>query len=174
MVHCSGISGNFPTVIGNNVVLGSGSIIHGCTIEDGSYIGEGAQVLDGAKLASGSILLAGALLPAGKVVPAGQVWGGVPAVFQRVATEVDRSKIAALVEENALLAAKHAQETSKDWETIEDEEADYQQERERSPHYYPRLTPEELSQREGEIENHAIPGRILDSPGTFLVPLYSY
>ncbi len=44
MIHCSAHGGNFPTVIGNKVILGAGSLIHGCTIEDGAVVGEGAQV----------------------------------------------------------------------------------------------------------------------------------
>ena len=30
--------------------------------------------------------------------------------------------------------------------------------------YYNRLTPEQKSFKEGELENHSIPGRVFDSP----------
>ena len=40
MIHCSGIAGDHPTVIGNKVVVGAGAIVHGATLEDDCLIGE--------------------------------------------------------------------------------------------------------------------------------------
>lgn len=164
MIHCSGGNKSFPTEIGNNTVIGSGAVVHGCVIGAGSSIGEGSQVLDGASIGSGSIVGAGSIVTSGKVVPDGQLWSGVPAVFQRQLTKEETQRIALLAEENILLASSHAKEGVKDWETIELEEFDYEQQVGRNSSYYKRLTREELAIKLGEIENHTIPGRILDSP----------
>ncbi len=142
MIHCAGIRNNFPTVIGNNVVLGAGSILHGCTVENDTLIGDGAQVMDGAKVAQKSILLAGSLLPPGKELPSGQVWGGIPAHYIRDITDEDLASIQALVQENFALGAQHQKECSKTWQTIEEEEFDHDQIESRSSYYYRRLTPE--------------------------------
>lgn len=142
MIHCSGIQSNFPTVIGDNVVLGSGSILHGCTVENDCVIGDGAQVMDGAKVAQKSILLAGSLLPQGKELPPGEVWGGIPAQFVRLVTEDDLASIQALVQENLTLSVEHQKECSKTWQIIEEEEYEHDQIESRSSYYYRRLTPQ--------------------------------
>ena len=136
MIHCDDKS---PTIIGNGVVLGSGSILHGCKIEDSCLIGEGAQILDGAVIQKFSIVLPGALVSGGKVVPSGQVWGGVPAKYTRDATAAEIESIVTLAKENSKLAEEHALEGAKSWQTIEDEEYDYEQKVGRSEHYHRRL-----------------------------------
>lgn len=161
MIHCSS---NRPTVIGSHSVIGAGAIVHGCNIGTGSLLGEGAQVLDGASVGSGSILGAGSVLSPGKSVPPGQLWSGVPAVFRRALTEQEVQTVAKLALENAELASIHFKESVKSWESVEDEELDFEQRVGRNSAYYQRLGKEELAVKLGEVENHMVPGRILDSP----------
>jgi hypothetical protein len=65
-----------------------------------------------------------------------------------------------------LLSAVHAGENAKSWQRIEMDEYDYEQADNRNAEYYQRLTLEQLSKSEGEVEGHMVPGRIFDSPGT--------
>jgi carbonic anhydrase/acetyltransferase-like protein (isoleucine patch superfamily) len=163
MIHCSGMAGNNPTVIGNNVVVGAGAIIHGAVLEDESSVGAGAQVMDTAVVQKHAIVQPGALVGSGKIVKSGQVWGGVPAVYIRDATSAEKASIATKAAENNKLASIHAAETSKTWEQVRDELEEFEQENGRADYYYRRLTPEAKSFKVGEIENHQVPGRIFDS-----------
>lgn len=164
MVHVAGYPKELPTTIGDGCVIEAGAILHGCTLAANCLVGQGAQVLDGATVSTGAIVAAGSVVPMGKTVPPKQLWSGVPATYQRDLTEAEVAKIAVLAKENMLLAAVHAEESAKDWKTIEEDEYNYEQLKGRSEYYYQRLTPEELSERLGEIENHQVPGRVLDSP----------
>lgn len=163
------ISGGSPlkknnTIIGDNVTIGAGAVILGCTLESGCVIGEGAQVLDGSKVASKAMIAPGAVLPSGKVVTVGQLWAGSPALYVRDLTTAEVASLSALAAENTQLAADHALECAKNWAQIEYDEMEHEQITERNEYYYSRLTPEEMSKREGELNNHMAPGRILNSP----------
>jgi carbonic anhydrase/acetyltransferase-like protein (isoleucine patch superfamily) len=163
MIHCSGTFVNNPTIIGNNVIVGSGAIIHGCTLEDESYVGNGAQVLDGAKVCKHGIVSAGSVVGQGKIVASGQLWGGCPAVYIRDLTAHEISSISTTASENLELATIHAEESSKTWQQIEEDEYIYEQTVYRNPHYYKRLTKQQMAHKLGEHENHLIPGRVLDA-----------
>lgn len=141
MIHCSGIGADKPTVIGHRCVIGAGSIVHGCSLEDESFIGEGAQVMDGAKVQKHAMVAAGALVGQGKVVATGQLWAGVPAVYVRDLTSGEKASIAATAADNAEWAAMHAKECAKTWQTIAQEEDDWEQTVHRNEYYYKRLTP---------------------------------
>lgn len=142
MVHCASHPREFPTVIANKVVVGAGAIIHGCELQEGSVIGEGAQIMDGAKVEKNAVVAAGSVVSPGKVVPAGQYWAGVPAKFQRDLTPQELLNNQALVLENVNLALVHAKENAKTWQTIEAEEYNHEQQAERNPSYYRRLSVE--------------------------------
>lgn len=163
MIHCSGVAGDHPTVIGNNVVVGAGAIIHGAILEDDSMIGAGAQVLDTAIVQRHSIVQAGSLVGSGKVVKSGQMWGGVPAVYIRDLTLEEKNAISAIASDNAQWAKVHAVEINKSWEEVQDASEDFEQERNRAPYYYKRLSDEAKSFKVGEVENHQVPGRVFDS-----------
>lgn len=165
MVHASKHPKPAPTVVGSRAVIGSGAILHGCTIEDGAVIGEGAQVLDKSKVGAQAILAAGSILASNKEVPPRQVWGGIPAKFQREVTTEELEAMAGVVEENIAVARLHAEESAKSWRAIETDELDFDQMDGRSAEYYRRLAPEDLMKRLGEVEGHDHPGRILDSNG---------
>lgn len=163
MVHCSGVNGDYPCVIGDNVVVGAGAIVHGCAVESGSMIGEGAQVLDGAKVQKNAIVAPGALVPSGKTVGSGQLWAGVPAKMVRELTPAEIAVIGATVKENIHLSVLHAEETRKSWQEIAEEAYTFEQEVNRNEYYYKPLTKEQMQYKEGELENHTVPGRVLDT-----------
>ena len=73
----------WPTIIGNDVLIGHMAMVHGCTLEDRAFVGLGAIVMDGCVVEGDAMLAAGALLSPGKVVPARQLWAGRPAKYMR-------------------------------------------------------------------------------------------
>ena len=175
MLHCSGdLLVNAPTVVGDNVVIGAGAVLHGCVVGDDCLIGDGAQILDGAKISSKVIILPGSLVPKDKTIPSGQVWGGMPASYKRDILPEELDLIASYSTENSKLGVIHAVECAKTWQQIEADEYDYEQIEERNDYYYQRLTKEELTKLEGEIQNHMIPGRVLDSRSKSFCVILSY
>src|SRR5262249_17063395 len=46
MIHCTGMGGNFPTLIGDDVTIGHMVVLHGCTLEDKCMVSIKAVVLD--------------------------------------------------------------------------------------------------------------------------------
>lgn len=163
MVHCSSFPKELPTVIESNVVVGAGAILHGCTLREGVVVGEGAQVMDGAVVEANAVIAAGAIVSQGKTVSAGTLWAGIPATVQRALSAQEMASHALLVEENVALAAVHAEELAKSWQTIEDDELVREQVNERNSEYYRRVDDAELQSKAGEVENHTVPGRIFDS-----------
>ena len=134
----------------------------------------------------------------GKVVSKGQLWAGAPAIFVRALSPEEVSSIAAAADSNLIWAGKHASESAKTWRDNENDDYEFEQVSERSPHYYQRLTPEvvsienkdifkltqkqtislvfyyyvydsqEISFKLGEQENHQVPGRLFDSAGRLI------
>jgi len=91
VIHCDspkeGRPDGFPTLIGDDVLIGHMAMIHGCTLEDRAFVGLGAVVMDGCRVGSYAMLAAGALLSPGKVIPDRQLWVGRPAKYLRDLTE---------------------------------------------------------------------------------------
>ena len=87
VIHCDsprpGQPEGFPTLIGEDVLIGHMAMVHGCILEDRAFVGLGAIVMDGCRIGSDAMLAAGAMLTPGKSMPAGQLWGGRPAQFMR-------------------------------------------------------------------------------------------
>ncbi len=83
VVHCDGANpfapDGFPTIIGEDVLIGHMAMVHGCTIMDRGFIGLGAIIMNGCIVESDAMLGAGALLPEGKHMAAGELWVGRPA-----------------------------------------------------------------------------------------------
>ncbi len=77
----------FPTIIGDDVLIGHMAMIHGCTLEDRAFVGLGAIVMDGARVESDAMLAAGAMLTTGKVIASRQMWMGRPAAYARDLTD---------------------------------------------------------------------------------------
>lgn len=91
VIHCDSPDprhpAGFPTIIGEDVLVGHMAMIHGCTLEDRAFVGLGAIVMNGAHVESDGMLAAGAMLTPGKRIGARQLWGGRPAAFMRDLTE---------------------------------------------------------------------------------------
>jgi len=87
VVHCDSPKpkrpDGFPTVIGEDVLIGHMAMIHGCTLADRSFVGLGSIVMDGCTLEEESMLGAGAMLTPGKVIKRRQLWMGRPAAYAR-------------------------------------------------------------------------------------------
>ena len=87
VIHCDspkpGRPEGYPTVIGEDVLIGHMVMIHGCTIEDRGFVGLGAIVMDGCVIESEGMLAAGALLSPNKRIGRRQLWIGRPAVHAR-------------------------------------------------------------------------------------------
>jgi carbonic anhydrase/acetyltransferase-like protein (isoleucine patch superfamily) len=91
VVHCDSPKPRrpqgFPTIIGEDVLIGHMAMIHGCTLEDRAFVGLGAIVMDGCHIHSDGMLAAGALLTQGKVIESRQLWTGRPAKYLRELTD---------------------------------------------------------------------------------------
>jgi carbonic anhydrase/acetyltransferase-like protein (isoleucine patch superfamily) len=87
VIHCDspkeGRPQGYPTIIGDDVLVGHMAMIHGCTLEDRAFVGMGAVVMDGCTVSSDAMLAAGALLSPGKTIPPREMWIGRPAVMAR-------------------------------------------------------------------------------------------
>jgi len=97
VIHCDspqpGAPDGFPTLIGEDVLIGHMAMIHGTVIEDKGFVGFAAQTMNGCVIEREGMLAAGALLAPGKRIPARQLWSGRPATFMR---DLDDRMIAGL------------------------------------------------------------------------------
>ncbi len=91
VVHCDspmpGHPDGFPTMIGEDVLVGHMAMIHGCTIKDRGFIGLGAVIMNDCVVESDAMLGAGALLPEGKHMAERELWVGRPAKRVRQMSE---------------------------------------------------------------------------------------
>lgn len=87
VIHCDspkpGRPDGFPTLIGEDVLIGHMVMIHGCTLQDRAFVGMGSIVMDGCVIEGDAMLAAGAMLTQGKHIPSGQMWQGRPARYAR-------------------------------------------------------------------------------------------
>jgi carbonic anhydrase/acetyltransferase-like protein (isoleucine patch superfamily) len=87
VVHCDGpmpgVPDGFPTIIGDDVLVGHHVMLHGCIMHDRAFVGLSATVMNGAVIEGDAMLAAGAMLTQGKRVEARQLWAGSPARFVR-------------------------------------------------------------------------------------------
>ncbi len=107
MIHCTGMGGDWPTLIGDDVTIGHMCVLHGCVLEDKCMIGIKAVVLDGAVVESGAMVAAGALVTPGKRVRKGELWGGSPARKLRELGPSDLAMIERLPGRYAALGAEY-------------------------------------------------------------------
>lgn len=82
VIHCDAAPG-FPTIIGEDALVGHMAMLHGCMVQDRGFVGLGTIVMDGCTIESDAMLAAGAMLTPGKTVPSRQLWGGRPARMMR-------------------------------------------------------------------------------------------
>ena len=87
VVHCDGpmpgMPDGFPTIIGEDVLVGHNVMLHGCKLHDRAFVGLSATVMNGAVIEGDAMLAAGAMLTQGKRIEARQLWAGSPARFVR-------------------------------------------------------------------------------------------
>jgi gamma-carbonic anhydrase len=87
IVHCDGpmpgVPDGFPTIIGDDVLVGHQVMLHGCILHDRAFVGLSATVMNGAVIEGDAMLAAGAMLTQGKRVESRQLWAGSPARFVR-------------------------------------------------------------------------------------------
>ncbi len=109
VIHCDGpMPGHpdgFPTIIGEDVLIGHMAMVHGCVLNDRAFVGLGAIVMDGCVIDCDAMLGAGALLPEGKQIAKGELWVGRPA--KKVRDLSDEAKAA------MRLGARHYVENGK-------------------------------------------------------------
>lgn len=90
MIHCDSANGDhpaYPTLIGEDCMIGHMSLLHGCTLEDGAVTGMGTIIFSGATIESDGMLAAGAMLTSGKVIKSRELWTGRPAKYLRDLTD---------------------------------------------------------------------------------------
>jgi carbonic anhydrase/acetyltransferase-like protein (isoleucine patch superfamily) len=101
IVHCTA---RWPTIIGDDCVVGHNAHLEGCVVEDGCLIGSGSLTLNRAVIGTGSIVAAGAVVAEGFNVPPGSLVAGVPATIKH--SNVDPTRIKAAVQ-SYLATARH-------------------------------------------------------------------
>jgi len=84
----------WPTVVGDNCLLGHGIHLEGCTLEDDVLIGNHAQVLHRVVVQSGSIVAANSVVLQDVVVPSGAMAAGSPAQIKLDRARIDDIKMA--------------------------------------------------------------------------------
>lgn len=94
VLHCDGpmpgAPGGFPTLIGDDVLVGHHVMLHGAILHDRAFVGLSATVMNGAVIEGDAMLAAGAMLTQGKRIESRQLWAGSPARFVR---ELDDSAV---------------------------------------------------------------------------------
>jgi gamma-carbonic anhydrase len=87
IVHCDGpmpgVPDGYPTIIGDDVLVGHNVMLHGCVLHDRAFVGLSSTVMNGAVIEGDAMLAAGAMLTQGKRIEARQLWAGSPARFVR-------------------------------------------------------------------------------------------
>jgi carbonic anhydrase/acetyltransferase-like protein (isoleucine patch superfamily) len=76
VLHCTE---TWPTVVGDEVVVGHIVHLEGCTIEDRALVGNGSVVLHRAVVRTNALVGSNAVVPADMEVPSGAMALGVPA-----------------------------------------------------------------------------------------------
>ena len=79
----------FPTVVGNDCVVGHLAHLEGCVIRDGALVGSGSIVLHHAVVHSGATVAAGAVVRNRMEIPAGALAVGVPATIKLGASSAE-------------------------------------------------------------------------------------
>ena len=89
IVHCTA---RYPTLIGDDCVVGHNAHLEGCVVEPGCLIGSGSVILNRVVVGRGSIVAAGAVLAEGFAVPPGSLVAGVPATVKRSGVDATRTQ----------------------------------------------------------------------------------
>lgn len=91
VIHCDGPDAHrpegYPTLIGDDVLVGHMVMLHGCTLANRAFVGLSSTVMNGCVVESDGMLAAGAILSPGKVIGERQLWMGRPAKYARDLTD---------------------------------------------------------------------------------------
>jgi carbonic anhydrase/acetyltransferase-like protein (isoleucine patch superfamily) len=79
VVHCTR---DFPTIVGDDCVVGHLAHLECCTIEDGALVGSNSVVLHRAIVRTGALVAGSAFVPNDMEVPARAMALGVPATLR--------------------------------------------------------------------------------------------
>jgi carbonic anhydrase/acetyltransferase-like protein (isoleucine patch superfamily) len=97
----------WPTILGDDVVVGHKVALHGCRIADRVLVGIGSIVLDGVVVESDVIIGAGAVVTPGKVLESGYLYVGNPARRSRELTPQERARIPKMARDYVTLKAEY-------------------------------------------------------------------
>jgi carbonic anhydrase/acetyltransferase-like protein (isoleucine patch superfamily) len=115
IVHVSrpypGNDAGWPTVLGDDVVIGHKVALHGCTIADRVLVGIGAIVLDGVQVASDVIIGAGSVVTPGKQLESGFLYVGNPARRARELRPEEIARIPKMARDYVLLKDEYSKST---------------------------------------------------------------
>ncbi len=93
----------WPTILGDDVVVGHKVTLHGCRIADRVLVGIGAIVLDGVEIASDVMIGAGSVVTPGKKLESGFLYLGNPARQTRPLTSQEIARIPKMARDYVLL-----------------------------------------------------------------------
>lgn len=85
----------YPTIVGNDCVIGHIVHLEGCTIEDGALVGNGSIVLHTAVVRTGAVVAANSVVLFGTEVPSGALAVGSPATIKPGRARSDEIALAA-------------------------------------------------------------------------------
>jgi len=80
-------TGEFPTILEDEVTIGHSVTLHGCYVEHGSLIGIGSILLDEVRIGAQSLVAAGSLVSPGTIIPPRSLVMGMPARVKRPLTD---------------------------------------------------------------------------------------
>jgi carbonic anhydrase/acetyltransferase-like protein (isoleucine patch superfamily) len=103
----------WPTILGEDVVVGHKVALHGCTIADRVLVGIGAIVLDGAEVGSDVIIGAGSVVTPGKKLESGYLYLGNPARRARALEAAEVARIPRMARDYVMLKNEYAQTPGK-------------------------------------------------------------
>jgi carbonic anhydrase/acetyltransferase-like protein (isoleucine patch superfamily) len=112
IVHVSrpypGNDAGWPTILGDDVVIGHKVSLHGCTIGDRVLVGIGAIVLDGVQIASDVMIGAGSIVTPGKKLESGFLYVGSPARRSRELTAAEIARIPKMARDYVMLKDEYS------------------------------------------------------------------
>jgi carbonic anhydrase/acetyltransferase-like protein (isoleucine patch superfamily) len=115
IVHVSrpypGNDAGWPTILGDDVVIGHKVALHGCTIADRVLVGIGAIVLDGVHVPSDVIIGAGSVVTPGKQLESGFLYVGNPARRSRELRPDEIARIPKMARDYVLLKDEYSKPT---------------------------------------------------------------
>ncbi len=86
-------SGDFPTLVGEDVLIGHKVMLHGCESQARAFVGRSSVRMGTCVVETGAMVAAGAFLPPGKIARKGELWAGWPAKPIRAMTDEEAAMV---------------------------------------------------------------------------------